>query len=327
MASSDSFIDRANGLFRSLLQTEITPDTPGPNPKRRRLLSFHSSDPQKPPTDDTYMTTPVSSEARQLLFTPAKPIRSVCKAPYRVLDAPNLSNDFYLSVVDWSSANNISVALGSSVYTLRGENSAADLLCTFPRHDPVSSVSWNPDGWTLSVASTNGNIRIYDTATQKLVRGYAGAHRKRIGTMNWLGNVLTSGSRDGWIHHRDLRTPDAPFQQFMGHRDDVCGLRWSGQDATTALLASGGNDNRVCLWDLRAKGSDSLLSIQRGSTWTPQPVWKFQQHKAAVKALAWSPHVNGLLATGGGSKDKHIRFWNTISGKMLHELDTGSQVL
>jgi cell division cycle 20-like protein 1 (cofactor of APC complex) len=45
-----------------------------------------------------------------------------------------------------------------------------------------------------------------------------------------------------------------------------------------------------------------------------------------VKALAWDPHVPGVLATGGGTQDKHIRFWNVGSGTMLNQLDTGSQV-
>jgi cell division cycle 20-like protein 1 (cofactor of APC complex) len=55
-------------------------------------------------------------------------------------------------------------------------------------------------------------------------------------------------------------------------------------------------------------------------------LWKFHEHTAAVKALAWDPHVSGVLATGGGTQDKHIRFWNVINGSMLNELDTGSQV-
>ena len=56
------------------------------------------------------------------------------------------------------------------------------------------------------------------------------------------------------------------------------------------------------------------------------PLWKFHEHTAAVKALAWDPHVSGVLATGGGTQDKHIRFWNVLNGSMLNELDTGSQV-
>jgi len=43
------------------------------------------------------------------------------------------------------------------------------------------------------------------------------------------------------------------------------------------------------------------------------PRWKFYNHTAAVKALAWEPHMSGVLATGGGTQDKHIRFWNTAT--------------
>lgn len=47
---------------------------------------------------------------------------------------------------------------------------------------------------------------------------------------------------------------------------------------------------------------------------------------AAVKAIAWSPHQHGLLASGGGTADRCLRFWNTISGTPLSYLDTDSQV-
>ncbi len=40
---------------------------------------------------------------------------------------------------------------------------------------------------------------------------------------------------------------------------------------------------------------------------------KFSDHKAAVKALAWSPHSHNTLITGGGTTDKTIKFWNVNS--------------
>lgn len=51
-----------------------------------------------------------------------------------------------------------------------------------------------------------------------------------------------------------------------------------------------------------------------------------QAHSAAVKALAWCPYQSNLLATGGGTADRHIRFWNTHTCAMLSAIDTGSQV-
>lgn len=53
---------------------------------------------------------------------------------------------------------------------------------------------------------------------------------------------------------------------------------------------------------------------------------RFTQHTAAVKALSWCPHQSGLLASGGGTADKCIRFWNASTGLLLGAVDTGSQV-
>lgn len=58
-----------------------------------------------------------------------------------------------------------------------------------------------------------------------------------------------------------------------------------------------------------------------------QPVLKYCEHTAAVKAIAWSPHLQGLLASGGGSADRCIRFWNTTTNTHLSCIDTGSQVM
>lgn len=78
-------------------------------------------------------------------------------------------------------------------------------------------------------------------------------------------------------------------------------------------LASGGNDNKLLVWAHNA-GTES------------QPVQTYTDHQAAVKAIAWSPHHHGLLASGGGTADRYIRFWNTLTGQALQAVDTGSQV-
>lgn len=137
------------------------------------------------------------------------------------------------------------------------------------------------------------------------------------------------------IHHRDVREPtQRPFRRSSGHRQEVCGLKWSGDGPGTAMLASGGNDNKVCIWDLRGSRRASNAGMPAGADGSAvpedvpgdQPLYKFHEHTAAVKALAWDPHAAGVLATGGGTQDKTIRFWNVLNGTMLSDLDTGSQV-
>ena len=94
--------------------------------------------------------------------------------------------------------------------------------------------------------------------------------------------------------------------KMMGHKQEVCGLKWSFDDMQ---LASGGNDNKLMIW-----------SLQGGE----QPLAKFSDHTAAVKAIGWSPHQNGLLASGGGTADRCIRFWNTHTLQPINYIDTGS---
>ena len=45
-----------------------------------------------------------------------------------------------------------------------------------------------------------------------------------------------------------------------------------------------------------------------------------------MKALAWCPFQSNLLASGGGTADRCIKFWNTNTGVMLNSIDTHSQV-
>jgi cell division cycle 20-like protein 1 (cofactor of APC complex) len=99
----------------------------------------------------------------------------------------------------------------------------------------------------------------------------------------------------------------APERRLAGHRQEVCGLKWSPDNQ---YLASGGNDNKLFVWNLSSVG----------------PMQTYTDHLAAVKAIAWSPHHHGLLASGGGTADRCIRFWNTLTGQAMQSVDTGSQV-
>lgn len=92
-------------------------------------------------------------------------------------------------------------------------------------------------------------------------------------------------------------------------------------------MASGGNDNKLFVWDERRIRTsttgipDTGLQLQATGA-----LHKFHEHTAAVKAIAWSPHALGILGSGGGTQDKKLRFWNTGTGLKISELDTGSQV-
>ena len=105
-------------------------------------------------------------------------------------------------------------------------------------------------------------------------------------------------------------------------------MSWSADGAT---LASGGNENYLCLWDAARSGAHRAAAAaggpggaRPGVECAPRVV--LRQHQAAVKALSWCPMHRNLLASGGGTADRTIKFWNAHTGALLHSVDTGSQV-
>jgi cell division cycle 20-like protein 1 (cofactor of APC complex) len=86
------------------------------------------------------------------------------------------------------------------------------------------------------------------------------------------------------------------------------------------MLASGGNDNKMFVYDNRTLRS---------------PLKKYSQHKAAIKALSWSQNSSSLLISGGGTADKTVRMWDISlinneseekEPSLIRSVDYGSQV-
>lgn len=241
--------------------------------------------------------------------SPGRLPRRINRSPFKVLDAPSLADDFYLNLVDWSAMNTLAVGLGSCVYLWSACTSKVTRLVDLGDDSRVCSVAWSQRGHYLSLGTDAGDVQIWDVSKCRRLRTMQG-HRQRVGCMSWSHHTLATGSRDRGILMRDVRSPEGHFAKYSSHRSEVCGLKWSPDDRE---LASGGNDNQLMIW-------------QPGHGSSSDPVRKFSGHTAAVKAIAWSPHQHGLIASGGGTADRCIKFWNTSSGTALNSVDTGSQV-
>ncbi|XP_075243104.1 LOW QUALITY PROTEIN: fizzy-related protein homolog [Convolutriloba macropyga] len=260
------------------------------------------------PTAPDYSLSPINKASQTLLMSPRKAVRKICKQPFKVLDAPQLQDDFYLNLVDWSSQNFLAVGLGSCTYLWDATSSNVTKLCDLAsEEDAVTSVSWADRGTRIAIGTRRALVQIWDVSTQKRICELSG-HAARVASLAWNGDLISSGSRDRSILQRDTRSPRVVADRKLnGHKQEVCGLKWSPDKQ---LLASGGNDNKLFVWDCRS------------NTYMQQ----YTDHIAAVKAIAWSPHQHGLLASGGGTADRCIRFWNTLTQQPLSSIDTGSQV-
>lgn len=139
--------------------------------------------------------------------------------------------------------NVLAVGLGSCVYLWSACTSKVTKLCELPS-DTVTSVSWTQKGAHLAVGTSKGEVEIWDVAKCKRLRVMTG-HEARVGTMAWNSHILSSGSRDRTILNRDVRAKDSYLSKLTGHKQEVCGLKWSFD---CSQLASGGNDNKLFIW-------------------------------------------------------------------------------
>ncbi|KAJ2909452.1 substrate-specific activator of APC-dependent proteolysis [Coemansia aciculifera] len=287
------------------------------------------------PVHDVYQQSPLTKESRRVLgaTSAAAAARVIARDPIKVLDAPGIRDDYYLNLMDWSADNRVSVALNSEVYVWDAASSQTTRLCDVGGEsgDWVTSVRWAEGGSSLAVGLHSGAVQIWDAARARCIRTFVG-HTRRVGVLEWNGQVVSSGSRDKRIHNRDARMREggALVSTYYAHTQEVCGLRWSPD---RVQLASGGNDNQLLVWDQRFTPLDSRVhsavipaAIAPAARVFRRPLFRLTEHTAAVKALAWCPTRPALLASGGGTEDRCIRLWNTHEGTVLGSHDTRSQV-
>ncbi|RAR02804.1 WD40 repeat-like protein [Stemphylium lycopersici] len=233
--------------------------------------------------------------------------RRIPSAPERVLDAPGLVDDYYLNLLDWSSGNQVAIGLERSVYVWSADSGTVASLLECPVDTYISSVKWSGDGAYVGVGLGTGEVQIWDVEEQTKLRSMFG-HETRVGVMGWNKHILSTGARSGLVYNHDVRVAQHKIAELVSHTGEVCGLEWR---ADGAQLATGANDNMVNIWDARALAA---------------PKFTKTNHRAAVKAVSWCPWQSNLLATGGGSNDRQIYFWNTTTGARINHIPTDSQV-
>ena len=124
----------------------------------------------------------------------------------------------------------LAVALGSSVYVWNAFDSSVKQLCELEGIDnQVTSVAWSQRGSHLCVGNRYGDTTIWDVNKGKEVRTFQG-HLNRVGACSWNGNLIATGSRDRSILVRDIRAEESYQYKLLGHKQKVCGLKWSMHD-------------------------------------------------------------------------------------------------
>lgn len=229
----------------------------------KRLISYQYDRVDKSKDVNGYLQEACSSDSTK--STPRKPQRILPEAPERILDAPDLLDDYYLNLMDWSSSGILAICLGSAVFMWNSTTGdTCQLLNTEDSENPVTSISWMNKDEIVAVGFNDATTQIWDANKQRPIRTLGG-HHARVCSLSFnpvSPYLLSTGSKDYSIINHDIRAQESNLARLVGHSQEVCGLKWSPDGS---WLASGGNDNLLLIWNQ--------------SSLAPRQV--FREHKAA----------------------------------------------
>lgn len=223
-----------------------------------------------------------------------------------------IPRDFYSNILDWGKDGYVYFAtqdlfaynaLTNNLISLNNPNNQS--------HTTITAMCSTPGKILYSAddAHTGNEVLISrDIQTCKNISGVMiPADQQSYIIRNKDFHVFYAGNSRGLIGQVDFRNP-APLSYIFDNDDfsRICSMSLCGD-----LIATGDDADMVRLWDIR-KPHTSLMT--------------YNMHKAAVKALAFSPDNLALLASGGGTADPTLYITDINQQKIVHSYLTDSQI-
>ncbi|RWA07104.1 hypothetical protein EKO27_g7996 [Xylaria grammica] len=215
--------------------------------------------------------------------------RILPNAPFKVLDAPGLRDDFYCSIMDYSkSCNTLAVGLGNLLYGWSEATGVTLLNAGVKDGSWLTSVAFSSEKGGKSILAfgrSNGYLSLMSLFDSLLPR-FEAQQPAPVACLCWrpittmrpsLSNIspgtmvptedLLVGDEMGDIYYYSVEWPAAwevARENWPGamtllirikvHSQQICGLAWS---PTGTDFATGGNDNLCCLFQ-----ADKILETE-----------------------------------------------------------------
>lgn len=229
---------------------------------------------------------------------------SVAHSPFRTVTCQSLADDFYSNLIDWS-GDKIFYCENNAVFQY---NFYADSYVKIFEDSSISvcSLKCMEQCGVLAVGCSSGILVCLDLSSLKNTRHML--HRGRISAIEIMDNRILTGSRDRKVKMIDFRSKN-PEKSYSFHMQEVCGISVNNDKR---FVSTGGNDNKVIVLDLR-----------KDETYYK----KLEEHRAAVKALSWSPLYSTKFISGGGTADKTLKQWDiNLENSLQQSMSFESQV-
>lgn len=227
-----------------------------PNGYERKLRHALNCDPDRPILN--------FGPSPRMLTPKASPLRSYTHGdllPVKCLDLPDVTDDFYLNVLDWSKKDVLAIGMHADVWTYDMVTLQPAQLYTWGGGEPwvARCLKWNRGGMLLAVGfglSSTAETPHNQPAQRNILldMNVKGVRAKLTvpndpSSLSWrTTSELSCGTVGGDIIHQDLRMKTPAQTINPAHAGRVIASEWreDGQ-----VMATGGNDNYLQLYDIR----------------------------------------------------------------------------
>ena len=204
----------------------------------------------------------------------------------------------------------------------------------------ITCVAYSPDGLSLAISDTNGEIQIWDVSNGKQLFSCK-EHNSWVWNIAFSPKapVLASCGQDHTIKLWDTTTGIC-FKTLQGHKSIVTAIDFSPDGQ---FLISGSHDYTVKVWNLALGECVQILEGHHACVWSAAyhptgqiigtagedntvKLWNIatgscektlEGHQQWVKAIAFSP-AGQILASG--SFDQTVKLWDLNTGECLKTL-------
>merc|ERR1712166_47535 len=184
-----------------------------------------------------------------LSTTKQKPVRYIAQAPERILDAPELLDNFYLNLLDWSQRNIVAIALGQTVYMWNASTGAITQLkalawCPFEPNLLASGGGTTDRKIRFWNAQSGACINTIDTKSQVCSLLWSKKNKELLSSHGFSQNQLTL-----WKYPTMSKVTE-----LTGHTSRVLHTALSA-DGTTVVSAAA--DETLRFWKVFDDGNSS----------------------------------------------------------------------
>ncbi|XP_057768623.1 ribosome biogenesis protein WDR12 homolog isoform X2 [Salvia miltiorrhiza] len=208
-----------------------------------------------------------------------------------------------------------------SVKILRGHTGAVQSIAAIPSGDMVCSGSWDCtiNLWNTSATDTDDSVSVKKRKKggedeEALSEGEAFTtlvgHTQCVSSVVWpQRETIYSGSWDHSIRRWDVETGKDSFNMSCGKAINCLSI--GGE--SSALIAAGGSDPVLRVWDPRKPG-------------TLSPIFQFSSHKSWISSCKW--HNKSWYHLVSASYDGKVMLWDLRTAWPLAVIEThGDKVL